>query len=166
MRRTAVIALALLLGLTGCGKQRGRQESALTFEERTDTTGLSKGQPILTRVEPYRMPNGLLRIRGQVEMPDGVRIQVSIYPKSTGALVGRLQVLVADRRFDSPPILGPNGPLPRGTYRFEFLALFNEAWQTTEVLNRTAWGRKLHGPGMTRDRVGGAAFSLVEERTL
>jgi hypothetical protein len=161
-----VVALALLVGIAGCGRQRERQESTLTFEERTDTTGLSRGAPILTRVEPYRMPNGVLRIRGRVEMPDGVRIEVSIYRMNPKVMVSRLQVLVANRSFDSPPILGPNGPLPRGAYRFEYLALFNEAWQTPEVLERTAWGRNLRGPGVTRDRVGGAAFSLVEERTL
>jgi hypothetical protein len=108
----------------------------------------------------------VLRVRGRVSFPDGVRIQVSIYPKGSKQLLNRVQVIVREHRFDSPPILGPQGPLPRAAYRVEYLALFNDAWQGADVMRRIAGGRDLRGPGVTRDRVGGAAFYLVEERTL
>lgn len=166
MKRGAILALTLLLAVAGCGRRHETQAPALTFEELTDTTGLAQGEPILTGVEPQRMPNGALRVRGEVELPDGVRIQVSIYRKGTQQMLNRLQVVVADGRFDSPPILGDGKPLPPGDYRFEYLALFNDAWQTPEVLRRTRSGQALRGPGITRDRVGGAAFYLVEERSL
>jgi hypothetical protein len=63
-------------------------------------------------------------------------------------------------------LAGPEGPLPRGTYRIEYLALFNRAWQSEDVMRRTNDGRSLRGPGISRDRVGGASFYLIEERTL
>ena len=95
-----------------------------------------------------------------------MRIQISLYRHGTKDLISRVQVRVADHRFETPPIVGEHGPLPRGNYRFEYLALFNDAWQTADVMRATHDGRNLRGPGITRDRVGGAAFYLVEERTL
>jgi len=166
--RPLVAALATLLSLQGCGRKQPEPSHDLSFENvrEPDTSGLSKGRPLINTVEAYRGGSGVLRVRGRVSFPDGVRIQVSIYPQGSKQLVNRLQVIVQDHRFESPPIIGPQGPLPRATYRIEYLALFNDAWQGEAVMRRIDGGRDLRGPGITRDRVGGAAFYLVEERAL
>ena len=166
MKRAWMVALIALAPLAGCGQRREQATPELKFEQLGDTAGLSQGKPLLTRIEPYRMPGGTLRVRGEVEFPDGVRLQISLFRSGTKQLLARVQVVVEGHRFDSPPIMGTSGPLPRGPYRFEYLALFNEAWQTPEVMRLTNEGRDLRGPGVSRDRVGGAAFYLVEERTL
>jgi len=166
MNRVVALVLVAVLAITGCGRRRERQATELRYVLPSDTTGLSQGAALLTRIEPYREPGGALRIRGNVTFPDGVRIQVSVYRKGTQQMLGRIQVLTADHRFDSPPIFGDHGPLPRGDYRFEVLSLFNKAWQTEDVMRRTQDGLALRGPGMTRDPVGGASFYLVMERTL
>ena len=127
---------------------------------------ISHGNTLLTRIEPYRSPGGALRVRGDVSFPDGVRLQISIYRKGTREMLGRVQVVTAGHHFDSTPILSGGGPVPHGAYRFEYLALFNPAWQSEDVLRRTNDGLDLRGPGVTRDPVGGASFYLVEERSL
>ena len=165
-RTTGIVFLLALLALSGCGKQHEQASPELTFERQDDTTGLSRGGPLLNRIEPYRTANGTLRVRGDVAFPDGVRIQITLYPKGSNQILSRVQVVVDRHRFESPPIVGAGGPLPRGVYRFEYLALFNDAWQTPEVMRRIDGGRGLRGPGVTRDRVGAAAFYLAEERAL
>ena len=164
MKAMALIALAL--ALLGCGRRSAHDATPLVLEELGDTSGVSQGRPLLTRIEPYRMASGALRIRGALEVPDGTRLQVSIYNGRRNEMIGRWQMTVQDRRFDSPPILGPGGPLPRGLYRLEYLAHFNPAWQPASVLAATDRGRRLRGPGVTRDRQGEGAFYLVEERRL
>jgi hypothetical protein len=166
MNRAGCLALVALLAVTGCGRRHEEPASELKFELPTDTTGLSRGSALLTRIEPYRLPGGGLRIRGEVGFPDGVRLQISIVRKGTHDMLARVQVVTADHRFETTPILPERGALPRGAYRLEVLALFNPAWQTAEVLRVTNDGRDLRGPGMSRDPVGGASFFLVEERKL
>lgn len=156
----------MALALAGCGEKRAREPEPLTFEERLDTTGLTHGAPLLTAVEPYRMPNGAIRVRGTLDFPDGARLQISIRRRATAEMVGRMHVYVNDGHFDSPPLLGPAGPLPRDDYRFEFLTYFTDVWQTPEVMRRTRDGARLRGPGVTRDRMGQPSFYLVREMTL
>lgn len=158
--------LASALALAGCGDKRARDPEPLTFEERLDTTGLTRGVLLLTAVEPYRMPNGALRVRGTLDFPDGARLQISIHRRPTGEMVGRVHVYVNHGRFDSPPILGPAGPLPRADYRFEFVTHFTDLWQTPDVLRRTRQGYRLRGPGITRDRMGQVSFLLTRDVTL
>lgn len=164
--RRWLVVLVAIATIAGCEKSREQSTPELEFEREEDTTGLSKGPPVINGIEPYRAPNGMLRVRGRVSLPDGVRIQISLYRRDTNEMLSRVQVIVDHHRFESPPIMGAKGPLPKGAYRFEYLALFNEAWQTPEVMRATAGGRDLRGPGITRDRAGGAAFYLVEDRTL
>jgi hypothetical protein len=164
-----MLPVALALSLAGCGGRGDRDPQGTTplvFDELPDTSGLSKGEPLLTRIEPYRMPNGALRFRGALDFPDGTRLQVTILDKSRNVVVGRWQMTVRNRRFDSPPILGERGPLPTGLYRLEYLAHFNDAWQPPDVLEATDHGRRLRGPGVTMTRQGPAAFFLAEERRL
>ena len=164
MRWTAL--LAILVVLSGCGRKPERESTSMVLEELRDTSQLSKGEPLLTRVETTRMPNGALRIHGALDFPDGARLQVTIIDKARNEQVGRWQMTVEDHRFDSPPILGPAGPLPTSLYRVEYLAHFNAAWQPASVLEVTRDGRTLRGPGVTRTRQGPGAFFLVEERRL
>ena len=167
--RRAAAVLALIAAAAcgaGCGGGKDTPPPALTFEQLSDTAALSQGKPLLDKIEPYREANGVLRVRGTVSFPDGVRLQISISDKTTKALLKRVQVIVEDHHFVSPPMMGDNGPLPNGLYRFEYMALFNEAWQTRDVMRRTDNGRSLRGPGVSRDRIGGAAFYLVEERAI
>lgn len=159
-------ALVVAAMLTGCSGRHEPEDQPLTFEERRDTTGLSAGAPLLTRVEPYREPNDALRVRGRLNLPNGTRVELSIYRGDNPEMVYRLHVIVRNGRFESPPVLPGGKPLSPGRYRFEYFTLFNPAWQTPEVLRATSDGRALRGPGVTRDQAGGAAFFLVEERTL
>src|SRR5689334_7538334 len=100
MRRVGFLAL-LAIALVGC-ERRSRHESSLTFDTLPDST-VARGAPILTTFEPYRMANGAVRVRGAVDLPDGTRLQVSLYHKATHEMAGRFQVIVANHRFDSPP---------------------------------------------------------------
>ena len=166
MKRACLLATIVIVLAAGCGRREERPAPALTFERQDDTTGLSNGKSLLNTIEPYRAQNGALRVRGDVDFPDGTRVQISLYRRGTQEMMSCVQVIVDHHRFETPPIIGAGGPLPHGDYRFEYLSLFNPAWQTPEVMRRTEDGRTLRGPGVTRDRIGAAAFYLVEERTL
>jgi hypothetical protein len=166
MRRAWVLAVAAFL-VAGCGNSSHPRRSAdLTFETLGDTSGLSQGTPLLRSLEPYRLSNGLVRVRGTVDFPDGTRLQVSIYRKEDHALVARMQMPVEQGKFDSPPVLGPRGPLPRGDYVFELLTYFNQTWQPANVMVAGHGGLELHGPGMSRDRAGDAVFRMTRESAL
>ena len=164
-------AFALLLGAillaapAGCSRRQAR-DSALSFEDLSDTTGLARGAPILTSFEPYRIPGRALRVRGTASLPDGTRLQVSIVRVATGETLLIAQVTVEDKAFETAPLMGPRGPLPVDLYRFDVLAHFNRVWQPEQVLRATHDGRSLRGPGITRGTGGQPAFFLREERRL
>lgn len=156
-----VVALA---GLAGCGGG-DRDGGDLGFVELPREGEEAQGAPLLTRIEPYRMDNGAVRVRGTIDLPDRARLQITLRRKETQAIVGRVQVHVSDRNFDTPPMLGEKGPLPRERYQVEALSLFNDTWQEPEVMRASDGGRRLRGAGMTRDRVGDPVFRAVVERT-
>jgi hypothetical protein len=160
-----VVLLGALLLATGCGRRSGGT-GALSFEELSDTTGLSRGAPILTAFEPYRMTGGALRVRGRASLPDGTRLQVSVVRVASGESVLIAQVTIQDQAFETAPLMNPRGPFPVDLYRFDVLAHFNAAWQPPGVLRATHDGRSLRGPGITRGTAGQAAFFLREERRL
>lgn len=160
----ALLLLAFMAA--GCGSRESHEAEPLRFEELADTSGIAEGEPLLTRVEPYRMPNGVLRVRGAWDVPDGTRLQLTILDQKRGEMLGRWWMTVRDRQFESPPIIGPKGPLPVSLFRIEYRADFVQGWQPAEVLEATDHGRRLRGPGVTRDRQGGGVFYLVEERRL
>lgn len=162
--RAACLALVLVPALAGCGRGQ-RRVPELQFETESDTTGLSHGPAILTSFDPVRYPNGLLQLRGGLRFPDGTRVQISLYRPGDDRPVQRVQVSVANGRFESAPLLGDRGPLPVATYRVEFLAHFNPAWQPAGVLDATRDGRDLRGPGMTRGTLE-AAFLLNREQRI
>ena len=160
-----LLAVPLAAGVYGCGGRRPR-ESRLSFEDLGDTTGLSRGAPLLTSFEPTRITGGALLVRGTANLPDGTRLQISVTPGGAKTPVAVVQVTVSARAFETPAVFGPRGPLPPDLYRFEVLAHFNAAWQPPQVLRATDDGHALRGPGVTRGTGGQAAFFLREERRL
>jgi len=166
MRWRRGIAIAGVALLAGCGERHERSTPELTFEQKTDTAGLSQGAALLHDLDARRAEGGAIVVRGRVEFPDGVRIQVTLFPKGGTTILARGQALVRDGAFETAPLRGAGGALPLGRYRVELLSLFIPTWQPEDVLRRTDDGRRLRGPGITRDRVGAAAFFRAEELAL
>jgi hypothetical protein len=165
MRLAWLLPLALV-ALTGCGGGGKSRSSSLEFEQLADTAGIARGEPLLGAFEPYRMENGAMRVRGTAGVPVGTRLQVAIYRKPSSQMVQSVQVTIVNGAFDSPPLIGEHGPLPRGDYHFELRTFFDANSQPPEVLRATDDGRTLRGPGMTRDRLGRAAFLLERDARL
>jgi len=161
----AALSLLLVIALPGCGRRKTEPRQQLSFEMLPDTTGLSRGAPIVERFEPYRMPNGAVRVTGRVRLPDGTKLQIAIRRPDGRVAVAMAHVFVRDSQFDTPPLLGESGPLPAGDYRFEVLAHFNADWQRPDVLRALGAG-SLRGPGITRARDGAAALYLTSEARL
>ena len=171
MARRSLTWVLVVVALAGCGRHEtpSAGSSTLTLRELDslrDTTGLSRGAPLIEHMEPYRMANGAIRVRGDLSLPAGTVLQIAVSRAGERWPFTRIQFALAGPRFDSPPILGPRGPLPPGTYRFELVTRFDPAWQTAEVMRAADDGRDLRGPGVTRDLEGHAAFVHVEERGL
>jgi hypothetical protein len=165
----ALAAFALVASLAGCGGSPGRdQKSAqeLSFERLPDTTGLSRGAPILESFAVSRMSSGAVRVTGRVRLPDGTKLQIAIKQPGGRVSVAMAQVFVQGERFDTPPLLGEHGPLPRGEYHFELLGHFDRDWQSDDVLRAMGAGSSLRGPGITRARDGSAALFLTREARL
>jgi hypothetical protein len=172
-RAFACLALAALAA-SGCGGGESRQASELTLEElepggaapQVDTAALSRGQPLLTTFEPYRLPNGAIRVRGRLGFPDGTRVQLSLLRRPDLALQARTQVRIDAGGFESNDLFGGTGPLPRSDYRIELLAHFNDVWQSADVMRATGDGKRLRGPGITRGAGDQAAFLMHQDVTL
>ena len=148
--------------LAGCGR-RSQTQQDLTFERVADTTGLSAGPALLAGLEGTRMANGALRVHGTIHLPDSTRIQVAIRTAVGGVSMAMAQVPVVGGGFDTPPLLGDTGPLPRGRYVLEVSAHFDGDWQSPRVLRAVAG---LHGAGMTRTRNGVPMLLLSREQAL
>jgi len=166
-RAWTACALALVFALASCGGERPRQE--MTFESldpAPDTSGLSAGADVVASLEPYRMENGAVRVKGQAKLPDGTLLQVGLKAPGGRVFVAMAQVRVQGEWFDTPPMLGEHGPLPRGAYRVELLSHFTPEWQGPEGAVALQAGPRLRGPGITRGRDGAAALFLVTEARL
>lgn len=162
-RVEAALCIAAL-SLASCGREK--PASDLTFEKLPDTTGLARGAPVLERFEPYRIANGAMRVKGEARLPDGTRLQIAIKEPTGKVAVAMAHVYVQGGRFDSPPLIGAAGPLPKGHYRFEVVAYFRPDWQEPGVMHALKDGDALRGPGITRSRDGRIALYLVQEGTL
>jgi hypothetical protein len=173
MRRAQSTAAAVLLItcaasvclLAGCSREK-QAEPPLSFEKLPDTTGLSAGAAVLEQFEPYRMDNGAVRVRGRMRLPDSTKVQIAIKQPRGTVSVAMAHVRVLGGQFDSPPLLGDHGPLPKGDYRFEVLVHFDADWQPTRVLRELGGGHALRGPGITRARNGDAALFITREGQL
>jgi hypothetical protein len=166
----ATLALAgLALALAGCGGGGGGGEKPaqeLSFEKLPDTTGLARGAPIVESFAVSRMANGAVRVSGRVHLPDGTKLQVAIKEPGGRVSMAMAQVFVEGERFDTPPLLGDRGPLPRGEYHVEVLGHFDHDWQSPDVMRAMGGGMNLRGPGITRARDGSAALFLTREARL
>jgi len=161
-----VIWAGLSAGLAGCGGGHEKPAQELSFEQLPDTTGLTRGAPVLESLEASRMTSGAVRVTGRVRLPDGTKLQIAIKQPGGRVSVAMAQVYVQGERFDTPPLLGENGPLPRGEYHLELLGHFDHDWQTGDVLRAMGGGANLRGPGITRARDGSAALYITQEAHL
>ena len=163
--RILFAACLLLAVLAGCGRGDGgpSQHDNLTFEQLSDTSGLSAGEPIVQSLEAYRMTGGAMRVKGRARLPDGARIQVAIRHPGESSSLAMVRVSVQEGVFETPPIMSERGPLPPDRYVFEISAQFVPEWQPPEVLRATDQGRSLRGPGVTRTQRGGAMLWLTQE---
>lgn len=163
--RIPLAACLVLAVLAGCGKgdSAHSQQDNLTFEQLSDTAGLSAGEPIVQSFEAIRMDGGALRMKGRARLPDGARIQVAIKRPGERSSLAMVRVNVQDGAFETQPLMGERGPFPVGRYVFEISAQFVPEWQPSDVLRATDQGRSLRGPGITRTQAGGAVLWLTEE---
>jgi len=158
-------ATLLVLAPAGCGKSKPAEHETLEFETVPDTSAIARGQPLLTRFEPYRASDGAMRARGHLDLPDGTRIQLSVR-RADGSELDRVQVDVAGGGFDTPPILDNGRPPAQGLYRFVVSTQFNSVWQPENVLSATRNGLDLRGPGVRRGAHGEAMFEIAMEKWL
>jgi len=96
----------------------------------------------------------------------GTKLQVAIKEPGGRVSVAMAQVFVQGERFDTPPLIGDRGPLPKGAYRVELLGHFDHDWQSDQVMRAMDGGMNLRGPGITRARDGSAALFLTREARL
>lgn len=173
MRRIPVPATQLFLvtcavgmsTLAGCSREKPA-DAPLSFETPPDTSGLTSGADLLEQFEPYRMDNGALRVRGRLRLPDSTMVRIAVKKPGGTVAVAMAQVFVIGGQFDSPPMLGEHGPLPRARYRVELLSHFDADWQPASVVRAIGNGTALRGPGITRARNGDAALFLTRESSL
>jgi hypothetical protein len=171
VRARLVVALAALALAVGCGRRHEpAHDQPLTMEEldrRRDTTGLSEGEAIVRRFEPYRMENGAMRVRGELRLPVGTVLQIAVFRRGERWPFARVQSDVgAGGHFDTAPIIAGSGPAPAGRYHFTLTVYFDANAQSPTVMRATDGGRHLRGPGITRDLQGNAALSYAEDRRL
>ena len=161
-----------LIALAGCGGSNppspgaGRGDSLRFDLVEDDTTGLTQGAALLSDFEVFRDAAGGVRARGRMDLPDGARLQITLFRPGAREAVARTQVVVRERRFESVPILGGTESLPSDLYRIELATYFDSSWQPPEVMTATRDGRALKGPGVVRGNHGLAAFVHTEERRL
>ncbi len=159
------------LGAAGCGRSTTPPSSApdatLTFHILDqDTAGLSRGPTLLTAFDIYRDATGAIRTRGRIHLPDGTRLQLTLYRPGRREILARTQFPVANGEFQSLPLTGPSGGFPEGRYRFELVSYFDSSWQPPQVMTATDDGRSLRGPGIVRGQNGIAAFVHTEDQRL
>jgi hypothetical protein len=164
MARYLQALLAALL-IAGCGSKPAEQGSALTFQrlDGEDTTGLSRGASLLRAFDVERDPAGALRARGKLDLPEGTRLELIVYPPQGAEVLARTQFALREGGFESPPIQGAGRPLSVGPYHFQLRGVFDPAMQPAEVMSATAQGRALRGPGVIHGRNGLIAFVHDQE---
>ena len=163
IRRLCAVAAALLIA--SCGSKPAEKSQKLTFErlDAGDTTGWTKGPTLLRTFNVIRDPAGALRARGSLDLPDGTRLELNVYPPRGNNILARTQFEVRDGSFETPPVQGFEGPLPQQTYHFQLRGIFDPAVQPPQVMAALEGGRKLRGPGMVAGPNGLIAFVHDEE---
>jgi hypothetical protein len=163
IRRLCAVVTALLIA--SCGSKPAEKPQKLTFErlDAGDTTGWTKGPALLHTFEVMRDPGGALRARGSLDLPNGTRLELNVYPPGGSAVVARTQFELHDGSFETPPLHGFEGPLPVQTYHFQLRGIFDPAVQSPQVMEALNGGRKLRGPGMVEGPNGLIAYVHDEE---
>ena len=166
MIRMLWAALAAVM-MAGCGSQPRESDSNLTFESldpKADTSGISRGEALLREFEVERDGAGAMRAKGRMDLPDATVLELYIYPPGgSSEVLGRTRFTLRDRRFESPPVFGPGGPLPEGSYHFQLLGRFDPDIQPAEVMAALGNGSRLRGPGIIRSRSGTIVFIHDQE---
>ena len=164
MARCPWAAFAALL-IVGCGSKPAEKGSPLTFQrlDGEDTTGLSQGVSLLWEFDVRRDPTGALRASGRLDLPEGTRLELIVYPTRGAEVLARTQFAVRQGGFETPPLQGAGGPLAQGVYRFQLRGVFDPVMQPAEVMSATAQGRALRGPGVIHGRNGLIAFVHDQE---
>ena len=163
IRRLCAVATALLIA--SCGSKPAEKPQKLTFErlDAGDTTGWTKGPALLRTFQVMREPGGALRARGSLDLPDGTRLELNVYPPAGNTVLARTQFELHGGSFETPPLHGFEGPLPEQTYHFQLRGIFDPAVQPPQVMAALEGGRKLRGPGMVEGPNGLIAFVHDEE---
>jgi hypothetical protein len=166
MLRSLWVSLALLAAAAcgdrpeGSGRDGAPAAEGAGPEDRQEEPS---GRSLLGGLDVFRDRTGALRARGRLELPDGTRMQLTVYRPEGGPPLARTQFALQAGRFESPPLTGPDGPLPEALYRFHLVTYFDPAWQPREVMEATDEGRALKGPGVTRGHRGRVAFLHQED---
>lgn len=107
-----------------------------------------------------REPEGRIFITGHTNLPDGMRIGVEVglgkyrmaneflkIPWNAGLIDQDFHIVISDGKFRSVGLGSEQTPIPAGKYHVHFLAHFNGAWQSPEILAIVGrGGSNLHGP--------------------
>jgi hypothetical protein len=107
-----------------------------------------------------RGAEGQIVVTGHTNLPDGMKIGVEVglgkyrmtddflkIPWKTGLLAQDLQIVISGGRFRSVGLRSGQTHIPAGKYHVHFLAHFNGAWQTPEILAIAGrGGGNFHGP--------------------
>jgi hypothetical protein len=160
MVRPLSAAIAAMM-IAGCGSQQRRDEPTLRFrrlDPLRDTTGISRGAPLLQTFDVQRDGAGALRAEGRLDLPEDTRLELIVYRPGGAQVLGRTQFTLHDGHFESPPVLGAGGPLPVGVYHFQLRGRFDPDVQSPQVMRAVGNGHRLRGPGIIQIGSGMVAF--------
>jgi hypothetical protein len=163
IRRLCAVVTALLIA--SCGSKPAEKPQKLTFErlDAGDTTGWTQGPALLHTFEITRVPGGALRAKGNLDLPDGTKLELNVYPPTGNTILARTQFEIHGGSFETAPLNGFEGPLPEQTYHFQLRGIFDPAVQPPQVMAALNGGRKLRGPGMVEGPNGLIAYVHDEE---
>jgi len=154
-----VVALALGLGLAGCGKGPARTPEGAsaarpdTVREGKVLVATFKDGPV-REVRLLRDTSGGVVVWGQAEFPEGTQLRATLLAAgSSGTQPDRMLAVTGARvalgEFSAPPLVPVSGPVPPGLVRVRIEASFGPGAQTDSILAVTDRGRRLRGQGMT-----------------
>lgn len=147
------ILIVFTFSLMACNKDRDTIQAPVKSKEYVLPSNASLD------ATAERGPEGQIFITGSTNLPNNLRIGVEIpgikWQETVKDRQGRrkgthfsqdLQMIIQDGRFRSHSFLANKDPIPPGKHKVQFIARFNGAWQTKEMLNLVgAGGKHLRG---------------------